>query len=88
MMLGSVTLTLRPKSKVCNRSSLTHPLLRHLRVSSAGKMVASIFWDNLFIIMMDYLEEGPRINDAYCAEKLRRLRQEIVKKRTALEKVH
>ena len=31
--------------------------------------------------MVDYLEEGRTINGAYYAEELRRLRQEIVRKR-------
>ena len=33
------------------------------------------------MIMVDYLEEGRTINDAYHAEELSRLRQEIVRKR-------
>ena len=43
--------------------------------------MASIFWDNQGVIMVDYLEEGRTINGAYYAEELRRLRQEIVRKR-------
>ena len=43
--------------------------------------MASIFWDCQGIIMVDYLEEGRAINGDYYAEVLRRLRQEIVKKR-------
>ena len=42
--------------------------------------MASIFWDSKGVIMVDYLEEGPMINDVYYAEELRQL-QEIVKKR-------
>ena len=34
--------------------------------------------------MVDYLEEGHKINGAYYAEELRRLHQEIVKKRRKL----
>ena len=51
------------------------------RVSSAGKVIASIFWDSQGVIMVDYLEEGHMINGAYYAEKLRWLHQEIIKKR-------
>ena len=43
--------------------------------------MASIFWDSQGVIMADYLEEGRTINSAYHAQELRRLRQEIVKKR-------
>ena len=79
MRLWSITLILRPKSRVCNGSSLAHPLLRNLRVSSAGNVMASTFWDSPGLIMVDYLEEGHMINGTYYAE-LRQLRQEIVKK--------
>ena len=43
--------------------------------------MASIFWDNQGVVMVDYLEEGRTINVAYYAEELRLLRQEIVRKR-------
>ena len=52
------------------------------RVSSAGKVIASIFWDSQGVIMVDYLEESHMINGAYYAEKLRWLHQEIIKKRS------
>ena len=42
--------------------------------------MASIFWDNQVVIMVDYLEEGHTMNGAYYAE-LRQLHQEIVRKR-------
>ena len=51
------------------------------RVSSAGKVMASIFWYSQCVIMVDYFEEGRTMNGAYYAEELRRLCQEIVKKR-------
>ena len=41
----------------------------------------SVLWDSQCVIMVDYLEEGRAINGAYYVEKLRWLRQEIVKKR-------
>ena len=56
------------------------PPKKFRRVSSAGKVIASTFWDNQGVIMVDYLEEGRTINGAYYAEELRRLRQEIVRK--------
>ena len=42
--------------------------------------MASTFWDSQGVIMVDYLEQGRRINGAYYAGRLRRLRQEIHKK--------
>ena len=54
---------------------------KNKRVSSAGKVMASIFGDSKGVIMVDYLEEGRTINGAYYAEELRRQRQKLVKKR-------
>ena len=51
------------------------------RVSSAGKVMASVFWDSQGVIMIDYLEQGRTINDAYYAAEQRSLRQEIARKR-------
>ena len=42
--------------------------------------MASIFWDSQEVIMIDYLEQGCRINSAYYAGELRQLRQEIARK--------
>ena len=50
------------------------PPKKFKRVSSAGKVMASIFWDNQGVIMVDYLEEGHTINSAYYAEELRNRR--------------
>ena len=55
------------------------PPKKFKRVSSAGKVMASNFWDSQGFIMVDYLEEGPTIKGAYYADG--RLRQEIIKKR-------
>ena len=57
------------------------PLLRNLRVSSAGKVMTSMFLGSQVVIMVDYLEEGRTINDAYYAETVRQPRGEIMKKR-------
>ena len=51
------------------------------RVPTAGKVMASIFWDGREVIMFDYLEQSRTINDAYYAGELKRLRQEIARKR-------
>ena len=50
-------------------------------VHSAGKVIASIFWDSQGVIMIDYLEQGCTINGAYYARKLRRIRQGIARKK-------
>ena len=48
---------------------------------SAGKILATIFWDQEGIIMIDYLEHGKTITMDYYAELLRRLRQTVKEKR-------
>ena len=53
------------------------PSKKFKRVSSAGKVMDTTFWDSQGVIMLDYLEEGRIINDAYYAEELRRLFQEL-----------
>ena len=49
------------------------------KVSSAGEVTTSIFWDSPGLIMVDYPEESPTINGAYYAEEQRQLHQESVK---------
>ena len=51
----------------------SHPPKKFKRVSSAGKVMASVFWDSQVVSRM--------INGAYNAAELRRLRQEIARKR-------
>ena len=57
------------------------PPKKFKRVSSAGKVMASVFWNSLGVIMIDNLEQGRTINGAYYAAELRRLCQEIARKR-------
>ncbi|XP_078671015.1 histone-lysine N-methyltransferase SETMAR-like [Branchiostoma floridae x Branchiostoma belcheri] len=52
------------------------------QVSSAGKVMASVFWDSEGIIMIDYLQRGKTINAEYYASKLRQLRAAIEEKRS------
>ena len=67
------------KNRVCNGSILAHPPKKFKKVSSAGKVMASTFWDRQGVIMVDYLEEGGKINGAYHAEELRQLCQDKFK---------
>ena len=43
--------------------------------------MATILWDSQGVIMIDYLEQGCKINGAYYTDELRQLRQEIARKR-------
>ena len=72
-----------PESKI-QSMQLKHPgsppPKKVRRVSSAGNVMASVFWDSQGVIMIDYLEQGRTINGAYYAAEQRRLRQEIARK--------
>ena len=49
-------------------------------------VMASVFWDALGIIFIDYLEKGQTINSDYYIALLERLKDEITKKRLHLKK--
>lgn len=53
---------------------------------SAGKVLASIFWDAKGIIFIDYLEKGKTINSEYYMSLLTRLKEEIAAKRPHMNK--
>lgn len=53
---------------------------------SAGKVMASVFWDAHGIIFVDYLEKGKTITGDYYCTLLDRLAEEIKKKRPHLAK--
>lgn len=54
--------------------------------TSAGKVLASVFWDSHGIIFIDYLEKGKTINSDYYIALLDRLKSEIEKKRPHMKK--
>ena len=49
----------------------SHTLKKCKRVSPAGRVMASVFWDNQRVIMFDYLVESHMTNGTYYAEELR-----------------
>ena len=57
------------------------PPKKFKRVSSAGKVMASVFLDSQGVIMIDYLEQGRTINGAYYTAdlELRRLRGKLTR---------
>ena len=61
-------------------------LRRRRRVKTAGKVMATVFWDARGIIYTDYLEKGQTITGAYYASLLHRLSDEIKKKSPYLKK--
>lgn len=53
---------------------------------SAGKVMASVFWDARGIILIDYLEKGKTITGEYYAAQLQKVRRAIAEKRPGLAK--
>jgi histone-lysine N-methyltransferase SETMAR len=50
-------------------------------VPSAGKVMASVFWDASGILLVDYLPKGQTITGLYYSNLLKKLREAIVSKR-------
>ena len=50
---------------------------------SAGKVLASIFWDQYGILLIDYLPKGQTINAEYCSSLLVQLKDILKEKRGA-----
>ncbi len=63
----------------CNKGS--PPPKKFKTVLSAGKVMASVFWDSEGILMIDYLQSGQTISGEYYANELRQLREVIKAKR-------
>jgi histone-lysine N-methyltransferase SETMAR len=55
-------------------------------VLSAGKVMASVFWDAEGILFIDYLEKGKTITGDYYSNLLTRLDEKIREKRPGLQK--
>lgn len=51
------------------------------KVASAGKVMASVFWDSEGVLMIDYLEKGKTVTGVYYAQLIRNLRKIIKEKR-------
>ena len=41
------------------------------RLPSAGKVLATVFFDDKGVILVDYLQQGATINDVYYSDLLR-----------------
>ena len=81
MRHGFNTLIQSKKCSANNGKPCSPPPKKLKRVHSVGKVMASTFWDGQGVIMIYYLEQGRAMSSAYYAGELRRLRQEIPRKR-------
>lgn len=53
---------------------------------SAGRVLASVFWDFCGIVFFDYVERGITINNKYYIALLVQLKEEIAKKRPQIKR--
>ena len=55
--------------------------VRFCKIVSAGKVMASVFWDSEGVLMIDYLERGKTVTDVYYAELIQKLWSAVKEKR-------
>lgn len=53
-------------------------------IPSAGKVMASVFWDSQGVLLIDYLEKGHTVTGLYYSQLLKRLREAIKEKRPGM----
>lgn len=73
-----------PKTKLQSKEwkHVTSPTpVKFRKIASAGKVMASVFWDSEGVLMIDYLERGKTVTGNYYAELIRKLRTVIKEKR-------
>ena len=69
-----------PKTKLQSKEwkHVTSPTpVKFRKIASAGKVMASVFWDSEGVLMIDYLERGKTVTGIYYAELIRKLRAVI-----------
>ncbi|EYB92684.1 hypothetical protein Y032_0191g1317 [Ancylostoma ceylanicum] len=79
---GSTTMTLSPRNKAekWRRADSPRPVRPRME-PTAGKVLATIFWDAEGILLVDYLKENATITGHYYANLLFQLREAIKEKR-------
>jgi len=50
------------------------------QIASAGKVMATVFWDSEGVLMIDYLERGKTVMGVYYADQIRKLHAAIKQK--------
>jgi histone-lysine N-methyltransferase SETMAR len=73
----------KQQSRECQHSSLPKPQ-KFKRTQSAGKVMATVFWDRKGVLLVDFMAHGTIINaDRYC-ETLKKLRRAIQNRRRGM----
>jgi histone-lysine N-methyltransferase SETMAR len=87
MRLGFTITHQNPKeqSKQWTEAGCSAPK-KTMSVPSAGKVMASVFWDAEGILFIDYLEKGKTITGEYYSNLLTRVDEKICEKRPSLQK--
>ena len=57
------------------------PPLKCRKIASAGKVMASVFWDCQGVVLIVYMERGRTITGQHYAQQLERLKDALKKKR-------
>lgn len=86
MKLGSITTRLNQKNSQQWVEAGGSAPKKAKSVPSAGKVMASVFWDGKGILLVDYLPKGQTINGEYYANLLDQLDAKIREKRPGLMK--
>jgi len=75
MKPGYIAMIRKQSNNQWSGSIATHPAQKNSRVKkSAGKVLASIFWDQDGMLLIDYLPNGQTINAEYYLSLLVQLR--------------
>ena len=57
------------------------PMVKFRKTASAGKVMASVFWDSEGVLMIDYLERSKTVTGVYFVELILKLCEKIKEKR-------
>ena len=64
----------------------TSPLLKKFKSQqSAGKVMVTVFWDSVGVILVDFMSKGATINSGVYIDTLKKLKARIQRVRPALE---
>ena len=78
MNLGFIITNRRPKNSPNSGKRRDEPApIKGKATKSAGKLMATVFWDREGILLEDWLPENTTINSDYYIEELKLLRQKI-----------
>jgi len=78
---GYITMTRRQSNNQCSGGIAAHPAPKIPSTKTAGKVLASIFWDQDGILLIDYLPKGPTFNAEYYSSLLVQLKDTMKEKR-------